>query len=246
MQSFRTRRDGDVLRIELTRPARRNALDQELVHGLLAAFRDVGDAHAVVLSGAGDSFCMGADADWFRAAGQRTEDQNVADAAAFADLLTAIEQCPAPVLARVQGDVLGGGVATVAAADIAVAHTAATFAIREVRLGIVPAFAYPFMLEKIGVGAARRYFLTGETFDAPTALRIGLVHDIADDVDAAVERILGELRAGGPQAVRAAKRLVLERPARADVGPWLAARRTSDEGREGITAILENRSPRWG
>jgi methylglutaconyl-CoA hydratase len=149
------------------------------------------------------------------------------------------------VLTRIQGHALGGGAGLVACSDIAVAEPRAVFAFSEVKLGIIPAVISPYAIAKIGPSAARRYFVTGERFDAATALRLGLVHEVADDLDAAVERILGELRSAGPKAARHAKRLVLDRPDGPDTARRIAERRTSDEGQEGLQAFLEGRSPGW-
>jgi methylglutaconyl-CoA hydratase len=149
------------------------------------------------------------------------------------------------VVARVQGHALGGGAGLVACSDIVVADERAVFAFSEVKLGIVPAVISPFALAKIGPSAARRYFLTGERFDAATALRIGLVHEVAPDLDAGVEAVLAELESAGPRAARHAKRLVLERPDGPDTARRIAERRTSEEGQEGLRAFLERRSPNW-
>ncbi len=172
-------------------------------------------------------------------------DENVADANALRRMFEAIDGCPAPVVARVQGHALGGGAGLVAAADIAIAAPETVFAFSEVKLGIIPAVISPFVLPKIGPGAARRYFVTGERFDAETALRIGLVHEVAADLDAAVERVLGELLSAGPHAARWAKRLVRERPDGPETARWIAERRTSEEGQEGLKAFLEKRPPGW-
>jgi methylglutaconyl-CoA hydratase len=161
-------------------------------------------------------------------------------------MLEAIDRCPAPVVVRVQGHALGGGAGLVACADIAVADSQAVFAFSEVKLGIIPAVISPFALAKIGQSWARRYFVTGERFDAATAQRIGLVHDVATDLDAAVERVLAELRSAGPRAARHAKRLVLDAPDGPETARLIAERRTSEEGQEGLCAFLERRSPNWG
>ena len=245
MANLRIERDGSVLRITLARPDRRNAFDAALIAELAEAFVDVGRARAVVLAGDGPSFCAGADIDWMRSSADLSYEENVADANALRAMLEAIDGCPAPVVARVQGHALGGGAGLVAVADIAVAGADASFAFSEVKLGIVPAVISPFALAKIGPGAARRYFLTGERFDAATALRIGLVHEVADDLDAAVERVVGELLSAGPLAARWAKRLVRERPDGPETARWIAERRTSDEGQEGLRAFLEKRRPGW-
>jgi methylglutaconyl-CoA hydratase len=245
MAALTVERDGSVLRVTLARPDRRNAFDAELIGELAEAFVDVGRARAVVLAGEGASFSAGADVDWMRASAALSYEENVADANALRRMLEAIDGCPAPVVARVQGHALGGGAGLVAAADIAIASRDATFAFSEVKLGIIPAVISPFALAKIGSEAARRYFLTGERFDADTALRIGLVSAVVDDLDEAVENVVGELLSAGPLAVRWAKRLVRERPDGPETARWIAERRTSDEGQEGLAAFLEKRPPGW-
>jgi enoyl-CoA hydratase/carnithine racemase len=245
VSALRVEREGAVLRITLARPETRNAFDASLIAELAEAFVDVGRARAVVVAGDGPSFCAGADVEWMRSSAGLSYEENVADANALRRMLEAIDGCPAPVVARVQGHALGGGAGLVAAADIAVAAQDAQFAFSEVKLGIIPAVISPFALAKIGPGSARRYFVTGERFDAQTALRIGLLHDVADDLDAAVERVLGELLSAGPQAARWAKRLVRERPDGPETARWIAERRTSEEGQEGLRAFLDRRKPSW-
>ena len=245
MGALRIERDGDVLRVTLARPASRNAFDAALIAELSEAFVDVGTARAVVLSGDGASFCAGADVEWMRASVDLDREANVADANALRGMLEAIDRCPAPVVARVQGHALGGGAGLVAAVDIAISARETVFAFSEVKLGIIPAVISPFALAKIGAGHARRYFVSGERFDAETALRIGLVSEVADDLDAAVERTVGELLSAGPFAARWAKRLVRERPDGPETARWIAERRTSDEGLEGLRAFLDKRAPKW-
>jgi methylglutaconyl-CoA hydratase len=243
--TLRIERDDSVLRITLARPERRNAFDAELISELSQAFVDVGRVRAVVLAGEGASFCAGADVDWMRASVGLSLEENVADANAMRQMFESIDNCAAPVVVRAQGHALGGGAGLVAAGDIAIADPQTVFAFSEVKLGIVPAVISPFALAKIGPGAARRYFVTGERFDAATALRIGLVSEVADDLDAAVERVVAELRSAGPRAARWAKRLVRERPGGAETARWIAERRTSEEGQEGLRAFLEKRKPDW-
>jgi len=238
------RRDGDVLRVTLDRPDRHNAFDAVLIAALAGAFADVDDVRCVVLSGNGASFCAGADVEWQRASVELSFDENVEDAMRLYRMLEAVESCPAPVVARVHGYALGGGSGLVACCDVVVAAPDAVFGYSEVRLGIIPAVISPFVLPRIGA-AARRYFLTGERFDAETALRIGLVHEVAEDVDDAVTGVVDAILQGGPEAVRAAKRLVREQPT-GDASAQIAARRrTSDEGQDGLRAFLEKRPPRW-
>ncbi len=243
MNALRVEKDGEILRITLTRPETRNAFDASLISALSEAFVDVGTARAVVLAGEGKSFCAGADIEWMRASADLDYEANVADANALRRMLEAIDACPAPVIAAVQGHALGGGAGLVACADIVIAQEAAIFAFSEVKLGIIPAVISPFALRKIGESHARRYFLTGERFDARTAQRIGLVHDVATDLDETVARVLDELASAGPRASRHAKRLVLERPDGPDTARRIAERRTSKEGQEGLRAFLERDPP---
>jgi enoyl-CoA hydratase/carnithine racemase len=245
VSSLRVSTEGDVLRIALARPDRRNAFDAALIDELAAAFADVGDARCVILSGDGPSFSAGADIEWMRSSVDLSYDENVADALRLRAMLDAIGDCPAPVIVRVQGHALGGGCGLVAASDVAIASSDAQFAFSEVKLGIVPAVISPFALAKIGSGAARRYFVTGERFSAEVALRIGLVHEVDDDLDAAVERVVAELRSAGPLAARAAKRLARRTHNAEETAGLIAEHRAGAEGQEGLRAFLEKRAPDW-
>jgi methylglutaconyl-CoA hydratase len=243
--ALRIERDGPFLHVNLARPERRNAFDAALIAELREAFADVGDARAVVLAGDGESFCAGADVEWMRSSIDLSYEENVQDARRLRQMLETIDECPAPVVARVHGHALGGGLGLVACADIAVSSSDAQYAFSEVKLGIVPSVISPFALAKVGPSAARRYFVTGERFGADVALRIGLVHEVDDDVDAALGRVLDELLSAGPEAVRQAKRLVLDRPDGLATERRIAERRTSDEGQEGLRAFLDKRKPDW-
>ena len=245
MAGLRVERDGTILRVTLAKPERRNAFDAELIAELHEAFSDVGDARVVLLAGEGESFCAGADIEWQRSAIDLSFDENVDDAMRLFAMMQAIDGCPAPVVARIQGYALGGGSGLAAAVDIVIASEDAVFGFSEVKLGIIPAVISPFVLPKIGEGAARRYFLTGERFDAQAALRIGLVSEVADDLDGAVDRVVGELLTSGPQAAREAKRLVRTRPQGEETAQWAARMRASDEGQEGLRAFLERRKAGW-
>jgi len=244
MASLRIERDGHLLRVTLAKPERRNAFDAALIAELTEAFADVGDARAVLLEGDGPSFCAGADVEWQRASIDLSYEDNVADAMRLYSMFEAIDSCPAPVVCCVHGFALGGGSGLVACADVAVAWPDAVFGFTEVRLGIIPAVISPFVLPKIG-SAARRYFVTGERFDAAEALRIGLVSEVAADAGERVESVVRDVLAGGPIAVREAKRLVRERPQGEATAQLAAARRTSDEGQDGLRAFLERRSAGW-
>jgi methylglutaconyl-CoA hydratase len=244
MGGLRVERDGHVLRVTLAKPERRNAFDAALIAELTDAFTDVGDARAVVLAGEGQSFCAGADVEWHRASIDLSLEENVEDGVRLFRMCETIDACPAPVVARVHGYTLGGGSGLVACADIAVAAPDAVFGFSEVKLGIIPAVISPFVLPKIGAHA-RRYFLTGERFGAETALRIGLVHELSGDLDAAVDAVVADLLTAGPEAVRAAKRLVRERPEGEQTAQIAAGLRAGDEGQEGLRAFLEKRTAGW-
>ena len=244
MAALKIVRDGLVLRVTLAKPERRNAFDAALIAELTGAFADVGDARAVLLEGEGPSFCAGADVEWQRASVDLSYDENVEDAMRLYRMLETIDACPAPVVCCVHGFALGGGSGLVACADIAIAWPDAVFGFTEVRLGIIPAVISPFVLAKIG-SSARRYFVTGERFDAETALRIGLVSEVAEDAGERAEGIVGDILAGGPIATREAKRLVLDRPAGDETARIAATRRSSAEGQDGLRSFLERRSPGW-
>jgi len=248
--------EGAVRRIALARPEVRNAFDDELIGELTAAFAAVAAESAtrvVVLQGDGPSFCAGADIAWMRKAGGYGRSENEADAARMANMLRAIDLCPKPVLALAHGHAIGGGVGLVAAADIAIAAEGTVFSLAEVKLGILPAVISPYVLRAIGARQARDLFLTGERFDAAHALRIGLVHAVVPgaELEAAAGRKIAALLSSGPEAVEAAKKLIARMPglspeaATALTVETIAARRASEEAREGLSAFLEKRAPRW-
>ena len=245
MSALRLERDGPVLRVTLAKPERRNAFDAAMIYELYEAFQNVGDARVVVLAGDGPSFCAGADIEWQRASIDLSFEDNVEDALRLHRMLLAVDGCPAPLVVRVQGFALGGGSGLVACADIAVGAPDATFGFTEVRLGIAPAVISPMVLARIGPGA-RRFFVTGERFGAKTARRIGLVDVVEEDVDGAVERFVSEILKSGPQATRAAKRLI-RRPTSdgEELARIAAGLRAGVEGQDGLRAFLERREPHW-
>ncbi len=245
MSALRIERDGPVLRVTLARPERRNAFDAQLIADLTEAFTDVGDARVVVLAGDGESFCAGADIDWQRSAIDLSYEENVEDALRLYRMLETIDSCPAPVVAPIQGFCLGGGCGLASCVDIALSAEDATFGFSEVKLGIVPAVISPFVLPRIGGGAGRRYFLTGERFDAATAVHIGLVHEVSSELGSATERVVGELLTSGPDAVRAAKQLIRERPSGEEAAHVAARLRTSEEGQAGLRAFLDKQAAPW-
>ena len=251
-------RAGSIARVRLNRPERHNAFDEALIAALTEAFSTLGQdpaIRAIVLSGEGKSFCAGADVDWMRRAGGWTEAENRADALRLSDMLLAIDTCPKPVIAVVHGAVAGGGVGLVACSDMAVAVDGAQFRLSEVRLGLTPATISPFVIARIGVSAARRWFLTAEAFGAAQAKAMGLVNEVAADTEAAsaiVDNWLAHFAATAPGAVTDAKALIRDvagKPVtdalRALTAERIAARRASAEGREGLAAFFDKRRPAW-
>jgi methylglutaconyl-CoA hydratase len=246
-----------VATLTLNRPERRNAFDDALIAELSDAFARVGADEAVralVLTGAGAAFSAGGDLAWMRRMAGYGFDENYADAMRLAAMFRALNELPKPTIARVNGAAYAGGVGLICCCDIAVASESAQFAISEARLGLVPATIGPYVAAAIGARAARRYCLTAETFPAADALRIGLVHECAPEgtLDAAVERVIAAILAGGPMAQTRAKRLISEVKDRAVdesvmalTARTIAEARASDEGREGVASFLEKRKPRW-
>jgi enoyl-CoA hydratase/carnithine racemase len=239
--------EGLIARVTLNRPEVRNALNAELIEALQAAFDGLPPGiRAVVLSGEGDAFCAGADLNWMRQAAFYTEEENYLDARAIAKLFETIAHCPAVVIARVQGAAYGGGAGLVAACDVALASDAARFAFSEVKLGLVPATISPYVLSKIGPGAMRALFATGEVFDAQRAYDVGLVHFVGPlpDLDRELVRKLESILASGPAAIAVSKGLALHPPLDGEASARLLARvRSGEEAKEGIAAFLEKRRP---
>ncbi len=255
-RGVRVEREGTNARVAIDRPEVRNAFDPVVIAALHETFVHLGaddGVRSIVLAGAGPTFSGGADIGWMRDALALGEDDNVRDAEAMAAMFRAIDRCPKPVIARVQGAALGGGGGLVAVADIAVAASDARFGFTEVKLGLIPAVIAPFVIAKIGASQARALFVTGRRFDADHARAIGLVHHVVavDALDAEIARILAELRTAGQTAVAAAKHLVAT-VARTDddeidafTTRAIAQQRVSDEGQEGLRAFLERRTPAW-
>lgn len=256
MSALRTEYRGPVAWVWLARPEVHNAFGAELIAeltGTFAALAAEETTRVVVLAGEGPSFSAGADVNWMKRSLEFTVDENVADARRLEGLFASICDCPKPVIARVHGAALGGGAGLVAACDFGVAAEGAKFGFTEVRLGIVPAVISPFVLGKIGAGAARPLFLTGERFDAARALRVGLVQEVvaADALDIAVDKLAKHLLACGPKAIAIAKTIVARVPhlsreeAREFTTRLIAETRVTPEAQEGLRAFLEKRAASW-
>jgi methylglutaconyl-CoA hydratase len=246
--------DGPRLTITLARPEVHNALNAELIEAVGRAVREAAalpDVRYVVLAGEGRSFCAGGDLAFMREMAGRPLGVNRTEAGRLFETLEAMVTCPKPIMARVHGAALAGGVGLVAAADLAVAHPDARFGLTEVRLGVVPAMIFPFMLRKIARHHLLWAALTGERFPAARALAMGLVNEVAEDLDGVITGWAAALLAGGPEALAGVKVLFQRVPQL----PWDEARAlTVDlivrscmgvEGQEGMLAFLEKRRPPW-
>jgi methylglutaconyl-CoA hydratase len=255
----RTGPGGVVARVTLARPEVHNAFDASAISELRSTFatlaRETATAlRVVVLAGDGPSFCAGADVAWMRAAMSLDVEGNEQDAMAMAEMFETIDTCPVPVIVRVQGAALGGGVGLCAVGDVVIAESGARFGFTETRLGILPAVIAPFVVAKIGETHARALFPGGRRFDAVRAQRIGLVHEVVegeDALDASVESAIADILVSGPTAARAAKSIIREvRGLGHGASKWHTARviarqRVTDEAREGFAAFDEKRPPSW-
>jgi methylglutaconyl-CoA hydratase len=246
-----------VATLTLNRPEKHNAFDDRMITDLLQALDNIGKDKSVrvlVLRAAGKSFCAGADLDWMRRMADYDFAQNLADARRLAQLMYRLNRLHKPVIARVQGASYGGGVGLIACCDIAIASDNAIFSLSEVRLGLIPSVISPYLIAAIGSRAARRYFLSGERFDAARALQLNLVHEVVEpeSLDARLEQCIDALLNSGPSAQAAAKELIEQVQGRAideslieETARRIAEVRASDEAREGLTAFLEKRKPDW-
>lgn len=248
--------ENKIAVVTLQRPEVRNALNAHLIQELTEVFTQLSineQLHAVILTGEGKAFCAGADINMMQEAISYTETQNIEDALRLSDMLHTINSFPCPIIARVNGDTLGGGVGLIAVCDIVIASDKVRLAFSEVKLGIAPAVISPYVLRKIGENMARVLFVTGERFSAARAHEIGLVHAVVpmEHLDDAVSSAVNELLSGGPQAIRACKTLALQvgqlntESARRYTAEAIAHLRVSLEGQEGLRAFLEKRPPQW-
>lgn len=254
--TIHTDQQGGVLRLTLDRPEKSNAFDDQVIFDLTEAFLRAAEepsVRVVVLGARGKYFSAGGDLGWMQRMAGYSDAENLADAKALARLMQAIDLCPKPVIARVQGSAFAGAVGLIACCDIAVAVPSAQFAITEVRLGLIPAVISPYVVRAIGARQARRWCLTAERFSAEQAKAMGLLHEIAEEsrLDDVIRSQIDALLQAAPSALAEAKSLLamVDRPLSVEVIDETAARiarqRASAEGREGVTAFLEKRTPAW-
>jgi methylglutaconyl-CoA hydratase len=257
-QHLKVEIENKVCRVTLSRPDVHNAFNSLLIEELRQAFEDAArrgpdELRAVVLAGEGKSFCAGADVNWMRESLELGEEENVADALRMASMFDTINKCPVPVIGRIHGAALGGGMGLAAVCDIVIMAQGTVCAFSEAKLGIAPAVISPYVLAKIGQSQARALFLTAERFRAERALQIGLAHYVvpAEELDVEVERVLKEVMSSSPSAIARAKQLIMAVPrlspdeAMKRTAEAIAALRVSREGQEGLRAFLERRTPDW-
>lgn len=241
----------------LNRPTVRNAFNEVMIAEVTEVFRFLSadsSLRVIVLASRGPVFCAGGDLSWMKSMATYTPEQNLADAHGLAEMLRVIDRCPHAVVVRVQGACYAGGLGLVTVADIAIASDDAEFCLSETRIGLIPATISPYVLRAMGERAARRWFLSAERFDAATAARLGVVHEVVpmDQLDATVDRLLATLVRVSPNALRESKTLVRDVAGRtisdeliADTASRIAAIRVSEEGQEGVQSFLEKRKPNW-
>lgn len=254
------RRDArGVVTLTLNRPRVHNAFNDALIAALtarLSALQRDETVRVVVLTGAGKTFSAGADLNWMRSMAEFTEEDNVEDALALAELMALLDRLAKPTVARVNGPVFGGGVGLVACCDVALGTPRARMALTEVRLGLVPAVIAPYVVRAMGARQARRYFQTAEVMEAEAARAVGLLHEVAteEELDARVGAVVEALLAAGPQALAAAKEVVAMSAEAEGTAAAALKRRTAEiiaqlrvsaEGQEGLSAFLEKRRPGW-
>ena len=248
--------EDQVLRITMNRPQVHNAFNAEMIRELTAAFATAEknpDIRVVGLTGAGESFCAGADLNWMKEIIRYSYEQNLRESRELAELLHQIYTLAKPTIARINGAVIGGGTGLFSACDIVIASDRARFGLSEVKIGLVPAAIGPYVIRRIGESRAREFFLTGERFDAQRALAIGLVNKVValEELDAQVAEVVRRLLSSGPAAIAKCKELLHKVPAmtleeaKGYTAEMIAGLRVSPEGQEGMAAFLEKRKPKW-
>jgi len=254
--TVRYEKQNRVAYITFNRPEIHNAFNGTVLSEMQQVFDEIeknDEIRVVVLTGAGKSFCAGADLNWMRSVINQSFEENLTESRALAELFHNIYSCRRPVIGRINGAAIGGGTGFVAVCDIAVASRSAVFSFSEVKIGMVPSCIGPYVIKKIGEGKTRELFITGERMSAERAHEVGLVSQVVDDdlLDTNVEKLIRFILSSGPEAVAAAKKLISEVPSMTpqEYKPYtaelIARLRISDEGQEGMEAFLNKRKPRW-
>lgn len=242
--------DQGVKEVWLNRADLHNAFNAELIEEMISLFESFKNERLIILSGRGASFCAGADLNWMSAMKNYTKEENFKDSKRLAKMFSTINDCDVPVIGRINGSALGGGVGLVSVCDYVVSVPKALMGFTEVRLGLVPAVISPYCISKIGESNARAWMLSGERFDAYKAKEMGLVHEVTEDLDGAIEEIKKKFLAAGPEASREAKKLVRNvmknlKGSEDYTCQMITERRVSAEGQEGMRALLEKDKPAW-
>lgn len=245
-------KENGVKEVWINRPDLHNAFNAELIEEMISLFESFKEERLIILSGRGTSFCAGADLNWMKAMKDYTKEENFKDSKRLAKMFSAINDCDVPVIGRINGHALGGGVGLVSVCDYVVAVDSALMGFTEVRLGLIPAVISPYCISKVGESNARAWFLSGERFAAVEAKRMGLVHDVvaASDLDSKIEEIKKRFLAAGPVAAKEAKKLIrgVMKNLKASEDftcNMITERRVSAEGQEGMRALLEKDKPAW-
>ncbi|MFK8050607.1 MAG: enoyl-CoA hydratase/isomerase family protein [Halioglobus sp.] len=251
-----------VATVTMSNPDKHNAFDDEIIALLTDAFEAIARNESVrvmILASTGKSFSAGADLNWMKRMAGYSYEENLKDAQALAKMLRVLNFMPQPTIAKVQGAAFGGAVGLVSCCDMAVGSSNALFSLSEVKIGLIPATISPYVVAAIGARASRRYFTTAERISSETALHLGLLSEVCavEKLDGCVDQLIHALLDNSPAAVRAAKSLVFD-VARESVkndgssdalidmtSERIAAIRVSEEGREGLGAFLDKRTPNW-
>ncbi len=246
-----------VATVTLNNNEKHNAFDDEIIKTLENIFNDVAtrsDINVMVLTSNGKSFSAGADLAWMKRMASYSYEDNLTDANAVANMLKALNFIPQPTIAKVQGAAFGGAVGLASCCDIVIASKKASFCLSEVKLGLIPATISPYVVDAIGLKAARRYFQTAERFFADKAMQLGLVDEVVEpeELSLEVDKMVKTLLANGPMAMRQAKQLAfdvayqtIDSELLKDTSERIATIRVSKEGQEGLSAFFEKRSPSW-
>lgn len=243
-------KEKGVKEVWLNRPELHNAFNAELIEEIISVFESFKDERLIILSGRGASFCAGADLNWMKAMKDYTREENFKDSKRLAKMFSVINDCDVPIIGRVNGHALGGGVGLVSVCDYVVSAPEALMGFTEVRLGLIPAVISPYCISKIGETNARAYMLSGERFSAEVGMRIGLVHEVTSNLDAAVEEVKKKFLAAGPVAAKEAKKLIRGvmknlKSSEDFTCNMITDRRVSGEGQEGMRALLQKDKPEW-
>lgn len=246
----------DIVTVTLNRPDIHNPFDDKMIKELTHCFEGIQarqEIRAVVITGAGKSFCAGADLNWMKRMGQYSQEENLADAKGLSAMFNALENVEVPVIARVNGAALGGGAGLVCACDFAIASERVKMGFSEVKLGLLPGVISPYVIDRIGMKKAIQLFMTGERLEAEAALEVGLVDKVVslEGLDMAVGQLIDQIISGGPEAVKACK-LLARTGSRMELLKFkeycinaIAGLRASPEGKEGVSSFLEKREPNW-